>query len=76
MSAILDFSKNFIFSKTAANFIGINRKHVFTSEKPKGGPFDPSPLDVRGFKNKVETKNLEIQNFRKTNGKRSVNSFH
>ena len=32
LAAILDFSNiNFIFSKTAANFLEISRKHVFTA---------------------------------------------
>ena len=31
LAAILDFSKNFILRKTAANFTEISRKHVFAA---------------------------------------------
>ena len=35
LAAILDFLKKFIFRKTATNFTGISRKHVFLASNTK-----------------------------------------
>ena len=43
----LRFFKNFIFRKTAANFTGISRKHVFLASNKKT------------IENRVKKKNLE-----------------
>ena len=46
MSAILHFSKKFIFDKNAANILEISRKHMFTASNTN-------------IKNRVEEKKLK-----------------
>ena len=47
LAAILDFFKNFVFRKTATNFTGISRKHVFLAS------------NMKIIENRIKKKNLE-----------------